>query len=473
MTVCAQAANQHGRIRHIPAVGARRQAESGHQKSSQAPLRPNAQFRNAQLNTRSTILLTFPKGTSFLMKTWIRKSLSVGVLAAGALLVASTAAQADVDQNSWDNNGVGNGIQIVSGVRAPLNIVGNAIGVAGEANAAGSGVNWTEGGHGVTQNSKDNNGALNGLQAYAPVWVPVNAVGNAVAVAGEANAAGSGVNKRTESARVTEGKHGDGDGVSQNSWDNNGVLNGAQLYFPIDIPINLCGNSIALLGEANAAAQCWNGGGWKKSESSRTEKSEQNTSDNNGALNGIQVLSGLHMPINLSGNAIGVLGEANAAAVSHNESGHGDGIKQNSSDNNGVANGLQVAAPVDIPINVCGNALGILGEANAAAQCSNGGHHHGGGNGGDNGNDDDYADDNGNDDGGYHHDDDNDDVSPDGGADGYTSTSDDKGGRKAHQGAKAHGKSAEASPVNGLTDGLTKGGNVPNVAGLNLLNTLG
>jgi hypothetical protein len=408
------------------------------------------------------------------MKTWVRKTLSVGVLAAGALLVASTAAQADVNQNSWDNNGVANGIQVVSGLSVPVNLVGNAIGVAGEANAAGSGVNWTEGHRKVTQNTKDNNGVLNGLQAYAPVWVPVNAVGNSVAVLGEANAAGSGVNKRTESGQVTETKHGhgDGDGVAQNSWDNNGLLNGLQVYAPVDIPINLCGNSIALLGEANAAAQCWNGHGGRK-----TEKAEQNSSDNNGIANGVQLLSGLHMPINLSGNAIALAGEANAAAVSHNESTHGDGITQNSSDNNGIANGLQAYAPIDIPINACGNALGILGEANAAAQCSNGdsdgngghGHHHGGNNGGNNGNDDDYADDNGN----YGNDDDvagnngsNDDDDTSFGSD---SASD--GGRTAH---KVHGKSAtEASPVAGLAEGLTQGGNVPSVAGLNLLKTLG
>ena len=407
------------------------------------------------------------------MKTWVRKTLSVGVLAAGALLVASTAAQADVDQNSWDNNGIGNGIQVVSGLSVPVNFVGNAIGVAGEANAAGSGVNWTEGHRNVKQNTKDNNGALNGLQAYAPVWIPVNAVGNAVAVLGEANAAGSGVNKRTESGRITESKHGDHDGVAQNSWDNNGLLNGLQVYAPVDIPINFCGNSIALLGEGNAAAQCWNGDGGRK-----TEKAEQNSSDNNGALNGVQLLSGLHMPINLSGNAIALAGEANAAAVSHNESGHGDGVKQNSSDNNGLVNGLQAYAPIDIPINACGNALGILGEANAAAQCSNGGngghggHHHGGNNGGNNGHDDgdDYAGSNG----GYDHHD-SDDVAGDNGADaddtsvGSDSHSD--GGRTAR---KVHGKSAtEASPVAGLTDGLTQGGNVPSVAGLNLLKTLG
>jgi hypothetical protein len=176
------------------------------------------------------------------MKTWVRKTLSVGVLAAGALLFAPGAAHADVSQDSSDNNGLLNGTQIVAPISVPLNVVGNAIGVAGEANAAGAGSNWwTESGrYGVSQDSSDNNGALNGTQAYLPINVPVNVVGNAAAILGEANASGVGVNgRKTESA--TKKKH----GVSQNSWDNNGVLNGTQLYAPIDIPINVCGGQLA------------------------------------------------------------------------------------------------------------------------------------------------------------------------------------------------------------------------------------
>src|SRR5918997_587605 len=171
------------------------------------------------------------------MKTWVRKTLSIGVLAAGALLFAPGAAQAGITQDTSDNNGILNGTQIAVPVAVPLNIVGNAIGVAGEANAAGTGANWLESGHGVKQNSSDNNGIGNGTQAYLPIWAPVNLVGNAVAVLGEANAAGAGMNgTKTESAR-TESGHGGG----QNSSDNNGVLNGTQIYSPIDIPINLCG----------------------------------------------------------------------------------------------------------------------------------------------------------------------------------------------------------------------------------------
>jgi hypothetical protein len=430
------------------------------------------------------------------MKTWVRKTLSVGVLAAGALLFAPGAAHADTHQNTWDNNGLLNGTQLVAPISVPLNIVGNAIGVAGEANAAGAGQNWvTESGKngkggkgGVSQDSWDNNGVLNGTQLYVPVSVPVNIVGNSLGILGEANAAGSGVNqvgRKAESA-TTESKkrHGNGHGgPTQDSWDNNGILNGTQIYSPVDIPINICGNSLALLGEANSQAICGNAisrnteSGWAVSQDSH---------DNNGVLNGTQVYAPLSIPVNLAGNSGALLGEGNAAASAVNESGHGGGFSQDSSDNNGIGNGTQIAAPISVPINICGNALGILGEANASAACANGigdlvgggqgngghhgnggngGHHGNGGNGGDNGGVNgggDYMGDhghqgtgNGAGNGGY---------GGNGAGNGDTgSDSSSTGGRMA--------SGTEASPVSALTQGAGSVGSL-GLGGLDLLSTL-
>jgi hypothetical protein len=44
----------------------------------------------------------------------------------------------------------------------------------------------------------------------------------------------------------------------QSSHGNVGLLNGNQAYIPVHIPINVCGNSIALLGLANSNAGCVN-----------------------------------------------------------------------------------------------------------------------------------------------------------------------------------------------------------------------
>ncbi|UQU64943.1 chaplin [Couchioplanes caeruleus] len=377
------------------------------------------------------------------MKTWVRKTLSAGVLAAGALLLAPGAAHADVTQATSDNVGIANGTQVFTTVAVPLNVVGNSIGVAGESNAAGQGINWVESGKQgkggkYKQHSWNNTGVLNGTQVLLPVTVPVNVVGNAASVLGVANAAGSGVNK-TESAR-TEGAK-----VDQDSSDNTGVLNGTQVAAPINVPVNVCGNSLAILGLANSQAVCVNGGGHK------TESVKQDSSDNTGIGNGTQIAAPVYVPLNITGNAASVLGEANAAGASANESGHqGGGIKQDSSGNTGVLNGTQVAAPINVPVNVCGNALAILGEANASAACSNGT-----GNGGNNGGD------NGGDNGGY---DDGDDVDGDGGSQG----GDDSYGEhpRTHAASKT-----EATPVDGLTQNLSNAGGL-NVGGLDVTGLL-
>ncbi|GGQ46024.1 chaplin family protein [Couchioplanes azureus] len=381
------------------------------------------------------------------MKTWVRKTLSVGVLAAGALLLAPAAAHAD--QNSSGNVGIANGTQVLTRVAVPLNVVGNSIGVAGESNAAGQGINFVESGkHGkggkYSQNSHGNVGVLNGTQILVPVTVPVNVVGNAVSVLGVANAAGTGVNK-TESTRTEHTK------IDQDSSGNVGIANGTQIAAPIDVPINVCGNSLAVLGLANSQAACMNGG-------RHTEGIRQDSSGNIGALNGTQVALPVHVPLNVTGNAVSVLGVANAAGASQNESGHqGGGIKQDSSGNVGLLNGTQIAAPITVPINICGNALAVLGAADAAAACSNGTGGNGGNNGGDD-NDGDGGNDGDNDgdnDGGYPGDDD--DVAGDGGSMGNDDDAYGDAPRKAHK--------AETTAVDGLTQSLSNAGGV-NLGGL-------
>ncbi|MEU8230255.1 chaplin family protein [Actinoplanes sp. NPDC048967] len=422
------------------------------------------------------------------MKTWVRKTLSVGVLAAGALLFAPGAAQADVSQDSSGNVGILNGTQVFAPIAVPLNVVGNSIGVAGEANSAGSGINFVESGQhrkrggkgGVSQNTSGNFGIANGTQAYLPISVPVNVVGNSAAVLGLANASGAGVN-HVESTKVEHGKGNRGGrggrGADQDSSGNFGVLNGTQVYAPIDVPINLCGNALSILGLAQSQAACVNGDGGGH----RRESTSQDTSGNYGIANGTQVYAPISAPLNIAGNSIGVAGEANSAAVAKNESARGHDFSQDSSRNVGILNGTQLAAPISIPINVCGNSLAVLGLANSAAACANDvdvdgdrGHGHGHkGNGGDNGH---GHNGNGGDNGGK---DDDDYVAGDDGVkgDGYGDKDDDDiagdaGNQDDKYGKPARKSTQEAGAVDGLTQNLSNAGGL-NVGGLNVLDTLG
>src|SRR5690242_6678642 len=105
------------------------------------------------------------------MKTWVRKSLNVGVLSAGFLLVAGGAAHADA--TTGQNAGIANGNQLWTTVQAPVNVAGNAVGVLGFANAASSGgavaANNTESATAANSTEADqvtgwNAGVLNGNQ---------------------------------------------------------------------------------------------------------------------------------------------------------------------------------------------------------------------------------------------------------------------------------------------------------------------
>ncbi|MQA97663.1 MAG: DUF320 domain-containing protein, partial [Streptosporangiales bacterium] len=95
-----------------------------------------------------------------------------------------------------------------------------------------------------------------GNQVYAPVSLPVNICGNALAVAGQAAAMCEG------GASVHNGSDGDaarrmaaGDGLTTSG--DGSFLGGNQIVAPISAPINVCGNALAVLGQA--AGMCKGG----------------------------------------------------------------------------------------------------------------------------------------------------------------------------------------------------------------------
>jgi hypothetical protein len=380
-------------------------------------------------------LLTFSERHFLSMKTWVRKTLSVGVLAAGALLFGSSVAHADTGQNSWDNNGVANGTQVVAPIKAVTNVAGVGAGILGEGTGSGAAGSWLgspEGGK-VKQDSGDNNGVLNGTQIYLPIDLVTNVTGVGVGVLGEGT--GSGAASATESGHVKQGR------VAQDSSDNNGVLNGTQIYLPIDQTLNISGVGIGILGEGTGSGAAFD------TESGHVKQGRvaQDSSDNNGVLNGTQIYAPIDADTNVCGIGIGVLGEGTGEALCVAGDKSVEGAAQDSSDNNGVLNGTQIIAPIDADTNVCGIGIGVLGEGTGEALCGNAGKGHGDHHG-------DHGDDNG----------DDDDVDGDHGTDdGYGDAP-----RRARQAADT-----EASPVSGVTD-VTKGLNANGLDLGGLLNTL-
>src|SRR6185369_8498675 len=110
---------------------------------------------------------------------------------------------------------------------------------------------------------------------------------------------------------------------------------------------------------------------------------------NSGIGSGNQVNLGLQLPIDVCGNAIGVVGNAQASCEGGATATGGSGdVSANSGFNSGILSGNQVNGLVQIPINVCGNAIGLFGNVEAGCKGGSTANAGGGDNGGNWGHDD-------------------------------------------------------------------------------------
>jgi ChpA-C len=224
------------------------------------------------------------------MNSWARKSIKAGALSAGFLLAGATAAHAS-DLTTSNNAGIGNGTQVLTPIQIPIDLCGNAIGVLGGATAGCVGGSharldaeslpeaWTE----------LNFGIGNGTQLMPLVQIPIDVCGNSVAVLGGASASCLGGSAAVIGGRTGTGpdyvkpvtkpaakpakhhKHGKkhvkggkaegygsgyggGSCADLTSTMNAGLLNGTQALVPVQAPIDISGNAMAVGGSAFASS---------------------------------------------------------------------------------------------------------------------------------------------------------------------------------------------------------------------------
>jgi len=309
------------------------------------------------------------------MNTWIRRSLQVGIVSAGIVLAGAAAAHADSDLTSIGNLGILNGNQAYAPVQVPVDVCGNAAGVLGNGQASCKGGSSANLKSLPDATSIGNAGILNGNQAIVPVQVPVDVSGNALGVLGN----GSASSKGGSEASIGHGrKHYSGSALPDaTSIGNFGVGNGNQAIVPVQLPVNVSGNAAGVLGNGQASSK---GGsqakiGGKKAKGgyghSKKAKSADLTSIGNlGILNGNQLYAPIQVPVNVCGNALGVLGnaQANCKGGSRATLKNGGGSDLTSIGNAGILNGNQAYVPIQIPVDVSGNALGLLGNGAASSK---------------------------------------------------------------------------------------------------------
>lgn len=289
------------------------------------------------------------------MRMW-KGTASAAMLTASFVALGAGPALADTTNG---NGSVLGGNQINAPISAPVDISGNAIAVVGRSLAGSTGgASVHNVGVGDDDQRTSGRGSVGGgNQINAPVNAPVNVCGNAVAVIGHSVAGCEG------GAKVKNG----GGGGHQRTSGRGSVLGGNQVYAPINAPISICGNSAALLG--GAVAGCKGGATVKNTGGHHGyghhgygHHGGRHTSGNGSVGGGNQVHAPVTAPVNICGNAVGnaVAGCEGGAKV---KNGHGYIGHQRTSGNGSVLGGNQIDAPVNIPVDVCGNAAAVVGRA--------------------------------------------------------------------------------------------------------------
>ncbi|MGW2559746.1 chaplin [Streptomyces sp. NPDC001514] len=122
-----------------------------------------------------------------------------------------------------------------------------AVMVTGGALAAAGAAHADSGAHGSATRSP---GLISGNTIQLPVHVPVNVCGNTVNVVGLLNPA---VGNSCENEGAAESGHGGGAVARGSGKDSPGVVSGNTIQLPVDVPVNVTGNSVNVVGIGNAS----------------------------------------------------------------------------------------------------------------------------------------------------------------------------------------------------------------------------
>ncbi|MGW1105450.1 chaplin [Streptomyces sp. NPDC002540] len=141
-------------------------------------------------------------------------------------------------------------------------------------------------------------------------------------------------------------------GASGGASNSPGVISGNSVQIPVHVPVNVCGNSVSVVGLLNPAAgnACGNGSG--STAQGRHASGNQVSGDRTQAH---RAGTGKHRA---------VTSDAGSGATA-------EGGAQGSP---GLLSGNNIAVPIDIPVNACGNSVTIGGLLNPVTgnACENG-----------------------------------------------------------------------------------------------------
>ncbi|PDP85724.1 peptidase [Glycomyces fuscus] len=238
------------------------------------------------------------------MRNTLRYSFAT-VLTAGLVVAPVTAAFADATTDG--SGGIGSGNQVVVPVDIEADLCGNSIAVLGISKATCTQVSevlYEASGKGGAA-TDGSGGVASGNQIIVPVDAAIDACGNAAAVGGISEA------ECVEVVEVLEEES--ADAPTTRTDGSGGVASGNQIIVPVDAAINVCGNSVAILG--GSSAKCTTIINIIQASPENEGSPEASTSGAGGIGSGNQVVVPVDAAVDICGNAVSVLGLAQGSCM--------------------------------------------------------------------------------------------------------------------------------------------------------------
>ncbi|MFF1461253.1 chaplin [Streptomyces sp. NPDC058330] len=154
-------------------------------------------------------------------------------------------------------------------------------------------------------------------------------------------------------------------GAAGGATNSPGVLSGNSIQVPVDIPVNVCGNSVNVVGALNPVSgnDCGNGSaqaghtsadaGHGPADAGRTQTSDEGSGSGHGSAD--------------QGSGSQAAGYDEARDNGEGTGRHrasGASAQGEATGSPGILSGNQVQVPVSVPLNVCGNGISVGGLLN-------------------------------------------------------------------------------------------------------------
>ncbi|WEH32654.1 chaplin [Streptomyces sp. AM 4-1-1] len=155
-------------------------------------------------------------------------------------------------------------------------------------------------------------------------------------------------------------------GASGGTSNSPGVLSGNSVQIPIDVPVNVCGNTVSVVGLLNPAAgnNCSNGSGGAREAGTPASGAHAGggaVTTHGGATEG-------HAPGGHTADGPDRQ-DGRTGPATHSGGASAEGLATGSP---GVLSGNNIAVPVDLSLNVCGNGVTIGGLLNSVTAAGGG-----------------------------------------------------------------------------------------------------